>query len=300
MVRCLHLRKKHHLSCWAFVTAWILGLCLISIQAQAFRESPKKVTICELAKHPKHYNRKLVEVFAYYESDRIRPKGITDPSCPDVRVSLVLDLASEGKPALAQALAKGQRGTGDKTISGTFEGRLTWRPNEQISIWIWVIKMEGLTVSPKRVGISSAAGGHISTNETSLLADNLPEKTTVCEIIKNKEQYDGRRVRISGYIESDAMHATLFEDSLCPQVGISIGPSITDKGMEELQSAIWKGFPGTGDKTITATVEGIFLWEPDSHPTMELVIEEIQNMKVGPKSPDDPWQPEEISSGKEE
>jgi len=204
-------------------------------------------------------------------------------------VVLILNMASDGLPSLALALAKGQQGTQDKSISGTFQGWLTWKPNEKHSLVIWVTKIEGLTVVPNKASVSAETGEQISTNEASLLADNLPEKTTVCEIMKNTEQYDGRRVLVSVFIESDAMHGSFLVDASCPHVGIPLGPSISNKGMEELHTAIWKGLPGTIDKTITVTVKGIFMWAPDSFPTHELIIEEIHDMKTWPKSPDDPW-----------
>ena len=247
-----------------------------------------KTTICALAEKPNRFEGKRVEVFGYFEDDGVRPKGITDPSCPDVRIEVAL--GAEGKEDLLTALAKGRRGTLDKTITATFVGTFKWTPTENGRMELWFCGLKGLIVVPKQQSDPVHGSSLAGQSGVEMLQDSPAQQTTVCELKSDPERFDGRRIRASGYILNDGVHGSLLVDPSCKIAGVLLVSASNLKGGDKLVSAVMSGRPGTIDKTIMVTLVGVYRSETDRKPLPELSVEEVQDLKVGPKAADDTFQ----------
>jgi hypothetical protein len=281
------LTGKQRLKYRVVLLAAFLGICGAVSQAERFIDTAKKKTVCELAEHPKHLNRKLVAVFGHFEQGGAELDSLSDPSCEGKRVGAYILLGAQEKYNLAMALAKGRRGTADKMITATFVGVFHWNPAEQPASSILVMEIEGMK-SGRRTQEDPKFVERSTNGEVQELADNAPEKTDVCALTSDSERFSGRPVTFLGFYESDGIENTLAMDPACKGVGVGLTFVRETQGMEVLDAALRKGLPGTLDKTVTATFVGIFLWKPKQVPSSEVVVTAIQGIKSGPKSVEDP------------
>jgi hypothetical protein len=120
-------------------------------------------------------------------------------------------------------------------------------------------------------------------------AEVLPIATTVCEITTHPRLYQGKLVSFQAQFQSDGIEHSVLVDPWCKH---GLGPQWngSPKGEEAFDKALYTGYRGTLDKTITATWIGRFAWHPGQRPTWVLNVVEIRDLKLDyiPPAPDAP------------
>jgi hypothetical protein len=119
-------------------------------------------------------------------------------------------------------------------------------------------------------------------------ADLLPQlPTTVCEIAQHPERFDGKLVRVAGFVRSDGLENTLIIDGSCSDTGIGFKYSDTaskSPTARRLHDAIYfTGNPGARDKEISVTLSGKFLWNSSGGPPRLIVVNKVSHLRVSKK-----------------
>lgn len=121
---------------------------------------------------------------------------------------------------------------------------------------------------------------------TSTGVDNAdPLHVTICELSASPAKFDGRRVLFTANVESDGIEHTGLTDRSCPGFGVAPDIPVAIRGHDDvkaLQSAIFSGRPGTIDKSITASFQGVFHWHPGKIPVRVLTLESVTGLHVEP------------------
>ncbi len=74
-----------------------------------------------------------------------------------------------------------------------------------------------------------------------------------------------------------------LSDSTCRESGVALEIVRDAKGMDQLRAALHGGYPGTLDKTVIGTFNGIFHWLPENHPPRVLSVRSMQGFSVHQK-----------------
>src|SRR5258708_27817125 len=85
---------------------------------------PIKTTVCEISANPTRFAGKTVVFASRFESDGMERSVLTDSDCKDFGLSVSTPEHFKGEDVLKKALSVGRPGTLDKTITGTFTGRV--------------------------------------------------------------------------------------------------------------------------------------------------------------------------------
>jgi hypothetical protein len=135
--------------------------------------------------------------------------------------------------------------------------------------------------------VGSFVGLAIMGGETPHALANSYRDRSICELSRHPGKFDGKRVQVSGTIESDGQEYTLITDSACPSEGLGIeysNAAAKSPTARRLRRAIFfTGTPGTQDKIITVTLAGRFYAHRQSWPKRLLVVESVSNLVVRPK-----------------
>lgn len=71
-----------------------------------------------------------------------------------------------------------------------------------------------------------------------LAQEDSARRATVCEVVANLQQYEGRLVEIDGVLRRDFHHASLVTDEACPESAIFIGRTAPEaEGVNEFDEA---------------------------------------------------------------
>jgi hypothetical protein len=98
--------------------------------------------------------------------------------------------------------------------------------------------------------------------------------TSVCRIVANPQNFDGKVVRFTADFESDGIERSVLVDPACSNQGIAPYEDSTLPSSEraEFDRAIYSGRPGTLDKQISAVFFGRFKWNA-GHPHETAILE---------------------------
>ena len=120
-------------------------------------------------------------------------------------------------------------------------------------------------------------------------AEVRPVATTVCAITTHPRFYQGKLVSFEAQFQSDGIEHSILVDPWCKH-GLDPNWTKSPKGEEAFDKALYTGYRGTLDKTITATWIGRFAWHREQIPRWVLNIVEIKNLKLDydPPPPDLP------------
>jgi hypothetical protein len=110
--------KIYHLIRQATVGVTFLCLPFRPIAHASPQSTGMKVTLCVLASNPEKYDNRYVTITAYYESDGVEREGLSDPSCNEAGLELLLSHRRKGQGQLQDALRGGHPGTLDNVIMG--------------------------------------------------------------------------------------------------------------------------------------------------------------------------------------
>ncbi len=93
-------------------------------------------------------------------------------------------------------------------------------------------------------------------------AGDVPQRVSVCELVKDPPSFVGHRVEVAGEVHSDGMDYIMLVDRACNDGQISIAFSdetAHHADVDALSKAIFgDGAPGTVGKEIKVTVVGMF------------------------------------------
>ena len=126
----------------------------------------------------------------------------------------------------------------------------------------------------------------ISTKPTKPDQSSKAINTTLCEVVEDALQFDGKRVRFSAKFVSDGIERSVLTDFSCSR---GIEPFVPDEvehhpDIEAFDRATDTGRLGTGDRRIVGTFTGHFIVKRDSNSRLRFVlnIERIEDLKVTP------------------
>lgn len=244
-------------------------------------ETPMKVSLCDVVKSMKQYNGKLIAVPAQYDSDGFENSGLSNPACRDTGLALSLQYSTKGVESLLAALHHGTPGTVDKLITATFIGVFHYDPKDSPYGMVIVQEIQDVTVRP------------IPENKTE---PKIPLKVSLCTVVKNMEQYNGKLISIPVQYNSDGFENEGLTDPACKDTKLGIY-MFGVKGVERLLDVVNNGVPGTLDKLVTATFIGVFHYDPREGPHGMLIVQGIQNVTVKP-IPEDKTKPQRKSKSK--
>lgn len=119
------------------------------------------VSVCQLAKNPKYFRGKIVSLKARFETTVIEGgMWLEDESCPQYGLELVVGADVKRHPdshpafaALEDAVLRtGNLGTADKTVTGSFTGKLVKKHSHGIPLTMIYRSVDGLSVKLHRTG----------------------------------------------------------------------------------------------------------------------------------------------------
>jgi len=122
-------------------------------------------------------------------------------------------------------------------------------------------------------------GTLISEAQTST-STQTPIVSTVCQLVKRPDTFDGKRVMFHAAAQSDSIEHTSLTDGHC-RFGIApIDGRDDDPGVQAFERAIFTKPYGTAFKKITGTFSGRFEFHPGSIPRFVVRLEHVSDLKV--------------------
>jgi len=124
---------------------------LLSIPTASAQTTRSAVSLCDVVKNPERYDNEEITVAAQYDSDGVEREGLSDPTCKESGIALLMLHETKGRDQLRAALHGGYPGTLDKTVTGTFIGVFHWDPKGHPPGVMNVRSMQDFTVHRKSV-----------------------------------------------------------------------------------------------------------------------------------------------------
>ena len=133
----------------------------------------------------------------------------------------------------------------------------------------------------KVLALSALTGTNFS---PPILPDNEPQRpvvTTLCEVIRHREKWEGKRVQFRASVISDGIDHTALADPGCR---FRVIPRISEQNsnrtdVQRFRRAVFVDPPrGTAFKTISATFVGKLAWERRGVAVLE--VEEVKDLAV--------------------
>jgi len=113
-----------------------------------------------------------------------------------------------------------------------------------------------------------------------------PVPTTVCDVVADPKKYDDKLIVVTARVESDGLEGSWLAGDSCDGKGIVLGRVSSPReqsGIDDLETAIYSGQPGTVDKEITATFVGTFRWRPGGDPLQSLTVSRVSDVRMSRK-----------------
>jgi len=112
---------------------------------------------------------------------------------------------------------------------------------------------------------------------------DMPINASICDVVAHPKQYEGKLIRVKGWIESDGIENTTIVDRMCESKGFAVGNTTTafeQSGIPELQRAIFSGSPGTRSKEIRATIVGVVHQRSEEGPFRTIIPVKVSDITV--------------------
>lgn len=109
------------------------------------------------------------------------------------------------------------------------------------------------------------------------------KNVSLCDLAKNPKRFNNQEITVTAQYESDGVEREGLSDSTCKESGVALEISRDAKGTDQLRAALHGGYPGTLDKIVIGTFNGIFHWLPENHPSRVLSVRSMQGFSVHQK-----------------
>jgi hypothetical protein len=111
----------------------------------------------------------------------------------------------------------------------------------------------------------------------------VAKNVSFCDLAKNPKRFNNQEITVTAQYESDGVEREGLSDSTCKESGVALEIARDAKGTDQLRAALHGGYPGTLDKTVIGTFNGIFHWLPENHPPRVLSVRSMQGFSVHQK-----------------
>jgi hypothetical protein len=127
-----------------------------------------------------------------------------------------------------------------------------------------------------------------------LSGQNQATKTTICEVVKNRQHFAQTLVRVRAVISGGLIHGVVLVDESCEDVGISFEWDdyenrpinlVKDSNYRQLR-AVWPRFIAMRDKglAVVGTFEGLYQWNASDTSTGNFMLRQVLDIHISDKS----------------
>jgi hypothetical protein len=243
--------------------------CVTAIKAQVI-STPTPTDLCAIMAHPADWDNKLISVSAsYYEAAWPGGPVLADDHCDAGVVNVAFARHTDIDKRLTTSIPETSLGTFDHSVNAAWIGRFHAKYGKFHETFFEVERIANFKVAAIDFSESDAS----------------PISASIEEVVTHPRVFNHKTIAFRSRFESDGMHASLLFECGAGNIGRAIRIMSTEgaKGLNVLDDALYRGGPGTSDKTIQADWIGRVSWSPRAKPLesgYQIQIISVQNLVV--------------------